>query len=146
MPVKDSYSDRVFTTEVVSYPEMVHIGPDKDFTPVIEKALELGGYPEDHKMTGINGGSVLTTGFARGTVLSVADKVVEAVKGGSISHFFLVAAMTARSQDGTTTSLLKADTRRFHCPDTGLRQIPVQRFRPGHHCWPAKNHGCWTVQ
>ncbi|MFR2404797.1 MAG: hydroxylamine reductase, partial [Eubacterium callanderi] len=70
MPVKDSYSDRVFTTEVVSYPEMVHIGPDKDFTPVIEKALELGGYPEDHKMTGINGGSVLTTGFARGTVLS----------------------------------------------------------------------------
>nr|WP_195267956.1 hydroxylamine reductase [Eubacterium sp. 1001713B170207_170306_E7] len=90
MPVKDSYSDRVFTTEVVSYPEMVHIGPDKDFTPVIEKALELGGYPEDHKMTGINGGSVLTTGFARGTVLSVADKVVEAVKGGDISHFFLV--------------------------------------------------------
>lgn len=90
MPVKDSYSDRVFTIEVVSYPEMVHIGPDKDFTPVIEKALELGGYPEDHKMTGINGGSVLTTGFARGTVLSVADKVVEAVKSGSISHFFLV--------------------------------------------------------
>ena len=90
MPVKDSYSDRVFTTEVVSYPEMVHIGPDKDFTPVIEKALELGGYPEDHKMTGINGGSVLTTGFARGTVFSVADKVVEAVKGGDISHFFLV--------------------------------------------------------
>lgn len=90
MPVKDSYSDRVFTTEVVSYPEMVHIGADKDFTPVIEKALELGGYPEDHKMTGINGGSVLTTGFARGTVLSVADKVVESVKGGSISHFFLV--------------------------------------------------------
>lgn len=90
MPVRDSYSDRVFTTEVVSYPEMVHIGPDKDFTPVIEKALELGGYPEDHKMTGINGGSILTTGFARGTVLSVADKVVEAVKGGNISHFFLV--------------------------------------------------------
>ena len=44
MPVKESYADRVFTTEVVSYPEMVHIGEDKDFTPVIEKALELGGY------------------------------------------------------------------------------------------------------
>ena len=42
MPVKDSYADRVFTTEMVSYPEMVHIGEDKDFTPVIEKALELG--------------------------------------------------------------------------------------------------------
>ena len=44
MPVKESYRDRVFTTEVVSYPQMVHIGADKDFTPVIEKALELGGY------------------------------------------------------------------------------------------------------
>ena len=41
MPVKSSYADRVFTTEMVSYPEMVHIGDNKDFTPVIEKALEL---------------------------------------------------------------------------------------------------------
>ncbi len=39
-----SYADRVFTTAVVSYPELPHIGEDKDFTPVIEKALELGGY------------------------------------------------------------------------------------------------------
>ena len=44
MPPKASYADRVFTTEVVGYPEMRHIGEDKDFTPVIEKALELGGY------------------------------------------------------------------------------------------------------
>ena len=44
MPPKASYADRVFTTAVVSYPEMTHIGEDKDFTPVIEKALELGGY------------------------------------------------------------------------------------------------------
>ena len=42
MPVKPSYADRVFTTEVVSYPEIVHIGEEKDFTPVIEKALALG--------------------------------------------------------------------------------------------------------
>lgn len=90
MPVKESYNDRVFTTEVVSYPEMVHIGPDKNFTPVIEKALELGGYSEDYKMTGINGGAILTTGFGHGTILSVADKVVAAVKAGDISHFFLV--------------------------------------------------------
>lgn len=41
MPVKESYSDRVFTTSVVGYPEMVHIGEDKDFTPVIEKLLNL---------------------------------------------------------------------------------------------------------
>ena len=43
MPPKSSYADRVFTTEVVSYPGVTHIGEDKDFTPVIEKALELGG-------------------------------------------------------------------------------------------------------
>lgn len=94
MPPKASYADRVFTTAVVGYPGLKHI-PDgengvKDFTPVIEKALELGGYPEDMTFTGINGGSELTTGFARNTVLSAADKVVEAVKSGAIRHFFLV--------------------------------------------------------
>ncbi len=91
MPPKASYADRVFTTAVVSYPEMVHIGEDKDFTPVIEKALELGGYPEDRAFTGINGGDTVMTGFARGAVLGVADKVIDAVKSGAIRHFFLVA-------------------------------------------------------
>ena len=90
MPVKPSYADRVFTTEVVSYPEMVHIGEEKDFTPVIEKALELGGYEADREMTGINGGKTVMTGFGHGTVLGVADQVIDAVKSGAISHFFLV--------------------------------------------------------
>jgi hydroxylamine reductase len=90
MPVKPIYADRIFTTSVVSYPNMTHIGDDKDFTPVINTALELGGYNEPRKMTGINGGDTLTTGFAKDTVLSVADKVVEAVKAGAIKHFFLV--------------------------------------------------------
>ena len=44
MPVKSSYADRGFTTGVVSYPELVHINEDKNFEPVIKKALELGGY------------------------------------------------------------------------------------------------------
>ncbi|HEX3011831.1 MAG TPA: hydroxylamine reductase, partial [Syntrophomonadaceae bacterium] len=87
---KDSYRDRVFTTEVVGYPGMVHIDEAKDFTPVIEKALELGGYAENQMMTGINGGIQVTTGFGHGTVLSVADKVIDAVKAGAIKHFFLV--------------------------------------------------------
>ena len=91
MPPKGSYRDRVFTTALVSYPEMTHIGPEKDFTPVIEKALELGGYSEDMPFTGINGGSTVMTGFARNAVLSVADQVVSAVKSGDIRHFFLVA-------------------------------------------------------
>ena len=90
MPVKPSYADRVFTTSVVSYPEMVHIGDDKDFTPVIDKALALGGYTEDRPMTGINGGSVLTTGFGHNTVLAAAGQIVDAVKSGAIRHFFLV--------------------------------------------------------
>ena len=90
MPVKDSYKDRVFTTEVVAYPGMVHIGDDKDFTPVIKKALELKGYENDHCLTGINGGTQVTTGFGHGTVLSVANDVIDAVKSGAISHFFLV--------------------------------------------------------
>ena len=91
MPPKASYADRVFTTSVVSYPEITHIGEDKDFTPVIEKALELGGYPEDQPFTGINGGSTVMTGFARGAVLGAAEQVIEAVKSGAIRHFFLVA-------------------------------------------------------
>ena len=90
MPPKASYADRVFTTEVVSYPEIIHIGEDKDFTPVIEKALLLGGYPSAMHFTGINGGEKVMTGFAHNTVLSVADTVVEAVKFGAIRHFFLV--------------------------------------------------------
>ena len=90
MPVKESYADRVFTTSVVAYPGMVHIGDDKDFTPVINKALELGGYAQEHKMTGINGGDVLTVGFGHNTVLSVADTLIDAVKGGALKHIFLV--------------------------------------------------------
>ena len=90
MPVRESYADRIFTTEVVQYPGMVHIGEEKDFTPVIEKALALGGYKEDMAFTGINDGHTVTTGFAHGTVLSVADQVIEAVKQGKIRHFFLV--------------------------------------------------------
>ncbi len=91
MPPKASYSDRVFTTEVVSYPEIIHVGEDKDFTPVIEKALELGGFVEDTVFTGINGGKTVMTGFGRNTVLENAGTIVEAVKAGAIRHFLLVA-------------------------------------------------------
>ena len=90
MPPKESYADRVFTTEVVSYPEIIHVGETKDFSPVIEKALALGGYAEDTVFTGINGGNKVMTGFAHNAVLSVADTVIDAVKGGAIKHFFLV--------------------------------------------------------
>ena len=90
MPVQDSYKDRVYTTAVVGYPDMVHIGDNKDFSPVIKKALELGGYKETQNFTGINGGTAVTTGFGHHTVLGVADTVVEAVKAGALKHIFLV--------------------------------------------------------
>jgi hydroxylamine reductase len=91
MPPKDSYKDRVFTTEVVAFPDCVHIDEKKDFTPLINKALELGGYQEDHVMTGINGGTTVMTGFGHGAILANAGTVVDAVKKGDIKHFFLVA-------------------------------------------------------
>lgn len=109
MPPKASYANNVFTTEVVAYPGCTHIGADKDFTPVIERALELGGYDEPHTFTGINGGSEVTTGFAHGAVLSVADKVVDAVKTGAIKHFFLVGGCDgARPTRSYYTEFVKA--------------------------------------
>lgn len=90
MPVKDSYKDRVFTTSVVHYPECKFIGEDKDFTPVIQKALELGGYSEPKKMCGINGGEILTVGFGHNAVFSVAYKIVDTIKSGNLKHIFLV--------------------------------------------------------
>jgi hydroxylamine reductase len=90
---KQSYADRIFTTSVVGFPGITHIPKgtgNKDFSPVIKRAIALGGWSEDKQFTGINGGKTLMTGFARDAVLSVAPKVIEAVKGGAIKHFFLV--------------------------------------------------------
>jgi hydroxylamine reductase len=91
---KESYANRVFTTSVVGYPGIKHI-PEatdgvKDFSLLIQKAIELGGYPQEKKMTGINGGDTLQTGFGRGAVLAVADTVIGAIKSGAIKHIFLV--------------------------------------------------------
>ena len=69
---------------------MVHIGHNKDFTPVIEKALALGGFSEDTEFSGINGGKILRTGFGHNAVLSAAGQIIDAVKSGAIRHFFLV--------------------------------------------------------
>lgn len=84
MPPRKSYIDRVFTTGLVEFDGVTHIDDSRDFSPVIAKALELGGYEDD-----IPGGT-FTTGFGHGAVMSVAGKVIEAVKSGAIRHFFLV--------------------------------------------------------
>ena len=78
-----AYKGNIFTTGLVGWPDVAHIAGN-DFTPVIKRALELPGFTEDK-----NGKSVMV-GFARNAVLGVADKVIEAVKGKKIRHFFLV--------------------------------------------------------
>ena len=125
MPLRPSYADRVFTTSVVSYPGIVHIGESRDFSPVIAKALELGGYEKDTLVPGMNGGSTVATGFARDAVLHHAGEIVEAVKAGKIRHFFLVGGC-----DGTRPS------RRYYTefakltpPDTVLLTLACGKFR-----------------
>lgn len=94
MAPKSSYSDRVYTTSVVAFPELKHIEADekgyKDFSALIQQSIELGGYKEDRQMAGINGGITVTTGFGRETVLNNAGTIIDAVKAGAIKHFFLV--------------------------------------------------------
>ena len=80
---RDTYKGNVFTSGTVGWPGVPHIS-DRNFKPVIDKALAMPGFTEDK-----SGRSVMV-GFARNTVMSVADKVIEAVKGKAIRHFFLV--------------------------------------------------------
>jgi hydroxylamine reductase len=77
------YKDNLFTTGLVGWPGVQHIA-DKNFAPVIDKALALPGFTADSDK-----GTVMV-GFARNAVLGVADKVIAAVKGKAIRHFFLV--------------------------------------------------------
>lgn len=81
---KDLYRNNIFTCGLVGWPGISHIS-DRNFQPVIDRALALPGFQED-----VNGREVMV-GFGRNAVLGVADKVIEAVKGGAIRHFFLVA-------------------------------------------------------
>ncbi|ACX52985.1 hybrid cluster protein [Ammonifex degensii KC4] len=79
---KDSYRDRMFTTGVVRLPGVTHIS-DRNFKPVIEKALSLPPLPEAP-------GPTTTTGFHHQAVLQHLDRIVDLVKVGKIRHFFLV--------------------------------------------------------
>jgi len=91
---KESYRDRIFTTGMTGWPGIQHIadrkkGEQKDFRPVIAKALESGS-PEELEQGHI------PIGFAHAAVLSVADKVVEAVKSGAIKRFVVMAGCDGR--------------------------------------------------
>lgn len=79
----ESYRGNIFTTGLVGYDGVQHIA-DKDFTSVIEMALEMSGFPED-----TDKGSVMV-GFGHNAVMNVAEAVIDAVKADKIRHFFLV--------------------------------------------------------
>ena len=88
MKPRETYKDRIFTTSVVGWDGVKHIpkGKDgkKDFTEIINKALELGGYEEDQEPHEI------LVGFGHNATLSNAETIVNAVKDGKIRHFFLI--------------------------------------------------------
>jgi hydroxylamine reductase len=79
----EKYGGNIFTSGPVGYPGVPHI-EGRDFTPVIQKALELPGFPSDTE------GKTVMVGFGRNAVLSVAGKVIESVKNGHIKRFILV--------------------------------------------------------
>ncbi len=81
---RGAYHDRIFTSGLVSWPGVRHIGRDRDFTPVIEAALAAPGFAADEPE------NTITVGFARNAVLGVAGAVLEAIKSGAIRHFFLI--------------------------------------------------------
>jgi hydroxylamine reductase len=80
---KLAYKQRIFTSGMVAWPGVLHIA-DQDFSPVIAAALRAPGYAED------GSDEEITVGFGHNAVLSVAGKVIDAVKSGAIRHFFLI--------------------------------------------------------
>ncbi len=78
-----NYGGKVFTSGIVGWPGLTHI-KDRNFAPLILKALELPGFEDD-----VQGKEVLV-GFAHKTLLDAAPAVLDAVKSGAVRHIFLV--------------------------------------------------------
>lgn len=88
MRPRDTYKDRIFSTNVVGWDGIKYIEkkPDgeKDFSEIIKQSLELGGFTEDQEVKEI------LVGFGHEAALSHAGELVEAVKSKQIRHFFLI--------------------------------------------------------
>ncbi|TLX78235.1 hydroxylamine reductase [Labilibacter sediminis] len=97
VPPKDSYKDRVYTTGASGFDGCTHIadrinGQAKDFSAIIEHAKKCAAPTE------IETGEIVG-GFAHNQVLQLADKVVDAVKGGAIKKFVVMAGCDGRMND-----------------------------------------------
>jgi hydroxylamine reductase len=129
MPPKSSYEDRVYTTSVVAFPGLTHIAADasgyKDFSALIDHAIQLGGFAEDKEFTGINGGTAMTTGFGKQTLLDNAPAIVSGVMTDVIKHFFLVGGCDG-SKPGRNyfTEFVKLTP-----PDTAVLTLACGKFR-----------------
>ncbi|MEQ8160528.1 MAG: hydroxylamine reductase [Smithellaceae bacterium] len=115
---QEGYKGNIFTTGMVGWPGVQHIS-DGDFTPVIEKALELPGFLNDTE------GKTVMVGFARNAVLSVADAVIKAVQDKQLRHFFLVAGCDGAKpgRNYYTEFVEKAP------PDTVILTLACGKFR-----------------
>jgi len=123
IPVKDSYKDRIFTTGVVGYPGLKHIGPrpkggTKDFSELIALAKKCA--PPTQLETG-----ELVTGFGHNQVLALADKVVDAVKSGAIKRFIVMAGCDGRHK----TRSYYTDVARELPPDTVILTAGCAKYR-----------------
>lgn len=91
VPPKDSYKHRLFTTGSAGFPGCKHIGDDKDFSEIIELAKTCKPPVE------IESGEIIG-GFAHNQVLSLADKIVAAVKNGDIKRFIVMGGCDGRAK------------------------------------------------
>lgn len=96
IPPRESYKNRIYTTGVVGFEGLTHIyekeDGTKDFSPLIEQA-KTSKPPEP-----IESGTI-TAGFAHEAALSVADKIIDAVKTGKISRFVVMAGCDGRHKE-----------------------------------------------
>ena len=102
MKPRNSYKDRIYSTNVVGWDGVKYIprteSGEKDFSEIIQQALALGGYDTDRDVRPTEPSDCpeyqqldeLLTGFAHEATLSHAGEIVQAVKDGQIRHFFLI--------------------------------------------------------
>ena len=130
MPPRESYADRVYTTSVVGYRGCDILREDaqgrKDFSPIIEQALALGGYKTDRSMSGINGGHMLLPALPTRQSSRRRRRSSRPSKAVPSSTSFSSAAATVRTPGAITThGVRQAHTDGHARPHPRLRQIPL---------------------